>query len=50
MNILFLTLLDFESLDDSNLYTDQLREFVRQGHSVYVVTPLERRQQMGRVA
>ena len=45
MNVLFLTLLDFESLDDSNLYTDLLREFTRQGHSVYVITPLERRQQ-----
>lgn len=44
MNILFLTLLDFKSLDDSNLYTDLLREFAHQGHSVYVVTPLERRQ------
>ena len=44
MNILFLTLLDFKSLDDSNLYTDLLRVFIRQGHTVYVVTPLERRE------
>lgn len=47
MKILFLTLLDFASLDDSNLYTDLLREFAYQGHSVYVVTPLERRQNKG---
>ena len=44
MNILFLTLLDFESLEDSNLYTDLLREFTKHGHIVYVITPLERRQ------
>lgn len=44
MNVLFLTLLDFGSLDEKNLYTDLLRVFARQGHQVYAVTPLERRQ------
>lgn len=43
MNILFLSLLDFESLDEKNIYTDLLREFRRRGHNLYVVSPMERR-------
>lgn len=43
MNVLFLTLLDFNSIDEHNIYTDLLREFVRQGHAIYAVTPVERR-------
>lgn len=43
MNILFLTLLDFESLDERNIYTDLLREFQRRGHSIWAISPVERR-------
>lgn len=43
MNVLFLTLLDFDSLQESNIYTDLLREFIRNGHSVYAISPVERR-------
>ncbi len=43
MNILFLTLLGFDSLNERNIYTDLLREFVKNGHSVYSVSPVERR-------
>lgn len=43
MNILFLTLAEFESLSDSNLYTDLLRQFTAGGHTVYAVSPTERR-------
>lgn len=43
MNVLFLTLLDFESLQDRNIYTDLLREFIGNGHSVYAVSPVEKR-------
>ena len=43
MNLLFLTLLDFKSLDDRNIYTDLLRQFRENGHSVYVISPTERR-------
>lgn len=43
MKILFLTLLDFDSLEDRNIYTDLLREFVKHGHSVCVISPVERR-------
>lgn len=43
LNLLFLTLLDFHSLNEHNIYTDLLREFQKNGHRVYVVSPSERR-------
>lgn len=43
MNVLFLTLLDFDSLDERNIYTDLLREFSKQGHILYVISPVEKR-------
>lgn len=43
MNILFLTLLDFSSLNERNIYTDLLREFNKNGYSVYAISPIERR-------
>lgn len=43
MNVLFLTLLDFESVYERNIYTDLLREFLKHGHHVYTVSPAERR-------
>lgn len=44
MNILFLTLVQFESLQERNIYTDLLREFTKHGHRVYVISPVEKRQ------
>lgn len=44
MNVLFLTLVQFDSISEHNLYTDLLREFVRNGHRVYAISPVERRQ------
>lgn len=44
MNILFMTLVHFTSLRERNIYTDLLREFVKHGHNVYAITPVERRQ------
>lgn len=44
MNVLFLTLVGFETLKSRNLYTDLLREFVKNGHQVYAISPVERRQ------
>lgn len=41
--MLFLTLLDFESVYERNIYTDLLREFLKHGHHVYAVSPVERR-------
>ena len=43
MKILFLSLLDFKSLKESNIYTDLLREFKKRGHKIYVVSPVERK-------
>lgn len=44
MNVLFLTLLSFDSLRERSIYTDLLREFVKNGHHVYAISPAERRQ------
>lgn len=43
MKILFLTLLDFNTIYESGIYTDLLREFVKHGEDVYVVSPVEAR-------
>ncbi|ALU14256.1 glycosyl transferase GT4 family [Eubacterium limosum] len=43
MNILFLTLLDFNSLTESNIYTDLLCCFSGKGHNVYAISPSEKR-------
>lgn len=43
MNILFLSLVDFGSIEEHNIYTDLLRTFYREGHTVCVVSPVERR-------
>lgn len=42
-NILFLSLLDFSSFSERNIYTDLLREFIKQGHKVFAISPIERR-------
>ncbi len=44
MNVLFLTLLAFDSIQERTLYTDLLREFVKNGHHVYAISPIEKRQ------
>lgn len=43
MNILFLTLLDFDTISERNIYTDLLREFSENNHNVYIVSPFEKR-------
>ena len=42
MNILFLSLLDFNTFDERNIYSDLLREFIKNGHNVYCISPVER--------
>ena len=49
MKLLFLTLLDFDSIEEHNIYTDLLREFYRHGHDVYVISPVERRKKQATV-
>lgn len=43
MKILFLTLADFKSINERNIYPDLLREFVKHGHQVRTISPIERR-------
>lgn len=43
MNVLFLTLLDFNSIEEHNIYTDLLREFTKHNHKVFVISPVEKR-------
>lgn len=47
MNILFLTLVKIETLEERWIYTDLLRKFRDEGHSIFVVSPLERRSKKG---
>lgn len=44
MNILFLTLTNFNSIYDRNIYTDLLREFTKHHHSIYIISPVEKRE------
>ncbi len=43
MNVLFLTLLDFSSIDEYGIYTDLMREFVKENHDLYIISPTEKR-------
>lgn len=43
MKILFLTLLGFDSFAEHNIYCDLLREFIKNGHEVYCISPSEKR-------
>ena len=47
MNILFLTLVKIDTLEDRGIYHDLMREFVSKGHNVYVISPSERRERKG---
>jgi glycosyltransferase involved in cell wall biosynthesis len=44
MKILFLTLVKTKSLNDRGIYTDLLRKFRNEGHEIFVVNPVERRE------
>lgn len=39
MNVLFISLLDFETINKPSIYTDLLREFVNNKHKVYAISP-----------
>ena len=42
MNVLFLTMSRFSSLSRRGIYSDLIHKFCDEGHTVYMVTPLER--------
>ena len=43
MNVLFLTLLDFSTIEENGIYTDLMHEFVKDGHDLYIISPTEKR-------
>ena len=43
MNVIFLTLVRIESIEDRGIYQDLMRKFRDEGHNVYIVTAAERR-------
>lgn len=43
MNVLFLTLAKINNIEERGIYTDLLREFVKKGHKVFIVSPTERK-------
>ncbi len=43
MNILFLTLFEFNDINQGGIYPDLMKCFVEQGHHVTILSPLERR-------
>lgn len=43
MNILFLSVTGLYDLSKRGIYTDLMRQFVRNGHKVHIVSPFERR-------
>lgn len=45
LNILFITLLDFDSLADRNIYTDLMSEFFDHGHNISIISPTERKKE-----
>ena len=47
VNILFLSLLDFSSFDERNIYSDLLYAFIVNGHRVFCVSPVEKRRNRG---
>lgn len=46
MKILFLTLIDFDSIKEQGIYSDLMRSFVKHGHEVCVISPREKRKQL----
>lgn len=44
MNVLFLTLVEFHSIEEHNIYSDLLRAFRDHGHEVYIISPVEKRE------
>ena len=50
MNILFLTLLDYSTIEESGIYTDLMREFVKNNHKVYIISPSEKRKKEKKMA
>jgi hypothetical protein len=44
MKVIFLTMIKIKSFKERGIYTDLLRKFCKEGHEVFVVCPIERRE------
>ncbi len=44
MNVLFMSLMEYHSVSERDIYTDLLREFIRNGHKVFLLSPTESRE------
>ncbi len=42
MNILFLSLTEFNSFQKHHIYVDLMREFIKQGHTVFCISPIQK--------
>jgi hypothetical protein len=43
MNIVFLTLVEINSIEERGIYQDLLRKFRNERHNITIITPVERR-------
>ena len=43
MKVLFLSAVNISNINNRNIYTDLLREFLKNGHEIIAVSPVERR-------
>lgn len=43
MNVLFISLLDFNTIEENGIYTDVLRHIRNKGNNIYAISPMERR-------
>ena len=43
LNVLFFSLIEISSLREHNIYTDLLREFLKQQHNVYIISPTNKK-------
>ncbi len=43
MNILFISLMDYSSIEEHDIYTDVLRILRNKGNKIYIISPVERR-------
>ena len=46
MNILFVTLSDIRSIENKGIYSDLMRYLQKDGHALYIISPVERRGRM----
>lgn len=45
MNVLFMSLSDYDTISFHGLYSDLLRQFIKHGHKVFLISPFERKAQ-----